>query len=108
MGGEGRGIMGDMHEWVGRQLISSISLAERGALPANEFAELLRRCVDELRLVIDSLKPLADDLNLVLANFRYHFETRLAAAGLSLEWAVGDLPRRPGLTPDVILQVMRI
>jgi signal transduction histidine kinase len=106
--GERRRIMRDMHDGLGSQLISSISLAERGALPANEFAELLRRCVDELRLVIDSLKPLADDLNIVLANFRYNFETRLAAAGLSLEWAVGDLPRHPGLTPDVILQVMRI
>lgn len=100
--------MRDMHDGLGSQLISSISLAERGVLPAHEFAELLRRCVDELRLVIDSLKPLADDLNIVLANFRYHFETRFAAAGLSLEWAVGDLPRHPGLTPDVVLQVMRI
>jgi signal transduction histidine kinase len=106
--GERRRIMRDMHDGLGSQLISSISLAECGALPAHAFAELLRRCVDELRLVIDSLKPLADDLNVVLANFRYHFETRLAAAGLSLEWAVGDLPRHPGLTPDTILQVMRI
>ena len=65
-------------------------------------------CVDELRLTIDSLKPLADDLNVVLANFRYRFEGRLAAAGLSLEWVVSDLPQHPSLTPDVILQVMRI
>jgi signal transduction histidine kinase len=33
---------------------------------------------------------------------------RLAAAGLSLEWSVEDLPRDPRLTPEVILQVMRI
>jgi signal transduction histidine kinase len=106
--GERRRIMRDMHDGLGSQLISSISLAEHGALPSHAFAELLRGCVDELRLVIDSLKPLADDLNIVLANFRYRFETRLTAAGLSLEWAVNDLPRHPGLTPDVILQVMRI
>jgi signal transduction histidine kinase len=106
--GERRRIMRDMHDGLGSQLISSISLAERGALPAREFAELLRRCIDELRLAIDSLKPLADDLNVVLANFRYRFEGRLAAAGLSLEWAVSDLPQHPTLTPDVILQVMRI
>jgi signal transduction histidine kinase len=106
--GERRRIMRDIHDGLGSQLISSISLAERGALPAHEFAELLRRCVDELRLAIDSLKPLADDLNVVLANFRYRLEGRLAAAGLRLEWAAGDLPQHPGLTPDVILQVMRI
>jgi signal transduction histidine kinase len=105
---ERRRIMRDMHDGLGSQLISSISLAERGALPSHEFAEFLHRCVDELRLVIESLKPLADDLNVVLANFRCHFEPRLAAAGLSLEWVVGDLPRHPGLTPDVILQVMRV
>jgi len=105
---ERRRIMRDMHDGLGSQLISSISLAECGALSPNEFAELLRRCVDELRLAIDSLKPLADDLNVVLANFRYRFEGRLAAAGLSLEWAVSDLPQHPSLTPDVILQVMRI
>jgi signal transduction histidine kinase len=106
--GERRRIMRDMHDGLGNQLISSISLAESGALPSHEFAELLRRCIDELRLVIDSLKPLSDDLNAVLANFRYRFENRLAAAGLTLEWDVGDVPRHPSLTPDVILQIIRI
>src|SRR5262249_37707288 len=60
------------------------------------------------RLAIDSLKPLGDDLNALLANFRYRFENRLAAAGLRLRWSIDQLPRDPKLTPETILQIMRI
>lgn len=105
---ERRRIMRDMHDGIGTQLISSISLAERGALPPREVADILRKCVDELRLAIDSLKPLGADLNAVLANFRYRFEPRLASAGPKLEWAVDELPCDSRLTPEAILQVMRI
>jgi signal transduction histidine kinase len=106
--GERRRIMRDVHDGLGSQLLSTILLAERGALPSHEMAATLRRCIDELRLVIESLKPLADDLTVVLANFRYHVEPRLAAGGLTLKWVAGDLPRHPGLSPEIILQVMRI
>jgi signal transduction histidine kinase len=105
---ERRRIMRDMHDGLGSALISSISLAERGALPPREMADILRRCVDELRLAIDSLKPLGADLNAVLANFRHRFTNRLATVDLHVEWLVEDLPHHPGLTPDAILQVMRI
>ncbi|HZP67686.1 MAG TPA: ATP-binding protein [Rudaea sp.] len=105
---ERRRIMRDMHDGLGAQLMSSISLAERGALSPGEVAELLRECVDDLRLAIDSLKPLGDDLNAMLGNFRYRFENRLAAAGLALDWSVEELPRHPALTPQVVLHIMRI
>jgi len=105
---ERRRITRDMHDGLGAQLMSSIALAERGTLSAAEVAQLLRECVDDLRLAIDSLKPLGDDLNAMLGNFRYRFETRLAAAGLTLDWAVEELPRHPALTSEVVLQIMRV
>ena len=101
-------IVRDIHDDLGTQLMSSIPLAEHGQLSSEEVATLLRDCIDALRLAIDSLKPLGDDLNAVLGNFRSRFESRLAAAGLQLEWRVAELPRDPQITPEVVLQLMRI
>ena len=101
-------IVRDIHDDLGTHLMSSIPLAERGELTSKEVAAILRECIDALRLAIDSLKPLGDDLNAVLGNFRYRFAGRLAAAGLALEWDVEDLPNDPSITPEVVLQIMRI
>jgi signal transduction histidine kinase len=101
-------IIRDIHDDLGSQLMSSIPLAEQGNLSPGEIGELLRECIDALRLGIDSLKPLGDDLNAVLGNFRYRFQGRLAAAGLKLEWLVNELPMVPTITAEVVLQIMRI
>lgn len=101
-------IMRDMHDGVGSKLIATRQLAERGALSPAELTALLDECIDDLRLMIDSLEPAEGDLLTVLGNLRYRLEDRLARQGITLDWNVSDLPAFPELTPRDILQILRI
>jgi signal transduction histidine kinase len=101
-------ILRDIHDGLGSQLISSIQLVETGALTSPAIAEVLRECVDDLRLAIDSLKPAGDDLLLVLGNFRYRMEPRLNAAGVVLDWHVAAEAHSPLLSSAQVLHTLRI
>jgi signal transduction histidine kinase len=101
-------ILRDIHDGLGSQLISSIQLVEAGTLNSPAIAAVLRECVDDLRLAIDSLKPAGDDLLLVLGNFRYRMEPRLTAAGVGLEWKIDAQARSPALTSEQVLHTLRI
>lgn len=108
MTNERQRILRDIHDGLGSQLISSIHLVEGGALEPRNVASLLRECVDDLRLAIDSLKPSGNDLLVVLGNFRYRMEPRLAHAGVRLEWSVSPEASSPVLTSEQVLHVLRI
>jgi signal transduction histidine kinase len=101
-------LMRDMHDGLGSALMSSLVLVEQGHLQAKDVAKVLRECVDDLRLVIDSLEPVGHDLVAFLATLRYRLGKRLEHSGLKLEWAVQDLPALPWLEPSYALQVLRI
>ncbi|MGH8252152.1 MAG: sensor histidine kinase [Steroidobacteraceae bacterium] len=101
-------ILRDMHDGLGSQLISSIHLVEGGTLEPAGVAMLLRECVDDLRLAIDSLKPAGNDLLVVLGNFRYRMEPRLSNAGVRLEWMVRPEARSPELSAEQVLHALRI
>lgn len=104
---ERRRLMRDMHDGIGSQLITTATAVERGVLPPREVAELLRECIADLRLVIDSLEPGHGDLSLALAGLRYRLEPRLQSAGLASRWELDALPELT-LPPTQVLQVMRI
>ena len=101
-------ILRDIHDGLGSQLISSIHLVEGGTLEPARVGALLRECVDDLRLAIDSLKPAGEDLLAVLGNFRYRMEPRLAHAGVRLDWHVAADSRSPRLGAQQILHTLRI
>ncbi len=101
-------IMSDMHDGIGGQLIATLGLVEHGQASPPQVAAALRECIDDLRLVIDSIEPVDDDLLPVLGNLRYRLEGRLRQQGIVLDWQVSELPRMPGLTPQHLLQILRI
>lgn len=101
-------IMTDMHDGVGGQLISTLSLVESGDATLPQIAAALRDCIDDLRLAIDSLEPTESDLLPVLGNLRCRIEGRLKNQGIQLDWEVQDVPELPHLTPQNVLQVLRI
>lgn len=101
-------LMRDMHDGLGSTLMSSLVLAEQGRLDGPAVAGLLRECVDDLRLVIDSLEPIGHDLVTLLASLRHRLGRRLEAAGLRIVWDVQDLPPLEWLQPPDALQVLRI
>ncbi|RYF15066.1 MAG: hypothetical protein EOO30_16015 [Comamonadaceae bacterium] len=99
-------LMRDMHDGIGSQLITTLEAVERGRSGPADVAALLRECMDDLRLMIDSLEPDERSLQIALANLRYRLEPRLRAAGVALEWDVADGMNLP--SPGAVLHVLRI
>jgi signal transduction histidine kinase len=101
-------LMRDMHDGIGSHLMSTLALSRVSSLSQHQLEETLADCIDELKLTIDSLEPVESDLLVVLGNLRYRLEPRLQAAGISLEWAVSDLPPLAYLDPENVRSVLRI
>jgi signal transduction histidine kinase len=85
-------IMQDIHDGLGSQLVSSLSMAERGQLGPAQTAELLRSCIDDLRLAIDTLAEADVNLAVTAGDLRFRMEPRMRAAGLKLRWDTAGLP----------------
>lgn len=101
-------LMRDMHDGIGSHLMSTLALARMGTLTQHDMQEVLADCIDELKITIDSLEPVESDLLVVLGNLRYRLEPRLKTAGISLEWAVSDLPPLAYLDPENTRSILRI
>lgn len=101
-------LMADMHDGLGSSLLSALVAVEQGNMNQEQVTDVLRECVDDLRLVIDSLEPVGHDLVSLLATMRYRLGKRLQISGLKLEWDVHDLPALPWLEPPDALHVLRL
>ena len=101
-------LMRDMHDGVGGQLITALAALEGGRTAPAAVAQIVRECIDDLRLVIDSMEPIDDDLLALLGSLRYRLEPRLKAAGVRLVWQVRELPPLPNLTPRNVLHILRV
>ncbi|MDM4766291.1 sensor histidine kinase [Pelomonas sp. SE-A7] len=101
-------LMQDMHDGLGSSLLSAMVAVEQGSMDQDKVVEVLRECVDDLRLVIDSLEPVGHDLVSLLATMRYRLGKRLQTGGLQLDWDVQDLPPLDWLEPPDALHVLRL
>ena len=52
---------------------------------------VLKGCIDDLKLVIDSLEPVDDNLLLLLAKLRFRLGPRLESTGIKLLWQVENI-----------------
>lgn len=101
-------VMQDMHDGLGSALSSSLVMLERGELDVAQAAVVMRECIDDLRLVVDSLEPTAQDLSTLLGMLRYRLQHRIAAAGVQLRWSMADLPPLHWLEPSLALDLLRL
>lgn len=101
-------IMQDMHDGLGSQLVSSLALSERGALDATQTSALLRECIDDLRLAIDSLAAGDDSFAAMAGNLRFRMEPRMRAAGIAMKWDSLRLADSPTPAPVQTLPLLRI
>ncbi|HEU0204194.1 MAG TPA: sensor histidine kinase [Burkholderiaceae bacterium] len=101
-------IMQDMHDGLGSQLLSSLMLVERKGVSQEQVVQILRECMDDMRLAIDAMA--AEDAGLLsaLGNLRFRMEPRLRAAGLELAWTARGLPEEIDIHPDAVLPILRI
>ncbi len=108
LGQERQRMTQDMHDGLGSSLIAALHSVERGKLNENDIVDVLRGCIDDLKLAIDSMEEVEADLLLLLATLRFRLAPRLESAGLQLHWHVGDVPNLPWLTPSSSLHILRI
>jgi signal transduction histidine kinase len=101
-------LMQDMHDGLGSSLISAIRSVERGNISDERVSQILKDCLDDLKLTIDSMEPVEADLLLLLATLRFRLEPRLEGTGVSLVWEVRDLPALDWLNPSSALHILRI
>lgn len=98
-------LMQDMHDGLGSSLMGALKAVEHGQ--QQDLAQVLRECIEDLKLAIDSLEPVQADL-LLLATLRFRLGTRLQQAGVTMQWDVQDVPPLPWLDPRSALHILRI
>jgi signal transduction histidine kinase len=101
-------LMQDMHDGLGSSLISAIRMADRGGMSDAQVTQLLKDCLDDLKLTIDSMEPIDADLLLLLATLRFRLEPRLEGTGIALVWEVREVPPLVWLDPSSALHILRI
>lgn len=105
---ERRRLMQDMHDGLGSSLISAIRSVERGDTSGLDVSRILKSCLDDLKLTIDSMEPVEADLLLLLATLRFRLEPRLEGTGIALLWEIQKLPMLSWLNPSSALHILRI
>ncbi|WP_435485844.1 ATP-binding protein [Variovorax sp. GB1R11] len=108
LGAERRRLMQDMHDGLGSSLISAIRSVEQGVMNDAEVSGVLKGCMDDLKLAIDSMESLDADLLLLLATLRFRLAPRIESAGVALRWEVQPVPALPWLDPSSALHILRI
>ncbi len=106
---ERRRLTRDMHDGLGSQLVQALQLVRRVDRPVDPatMAIMLSHALDELRLTLDSLEPMAGDLPAVLGTLRQRIEPGLLASGVVLDWQVQPVPKVAGLEAQGVMHLFR-
>ncbi|MBE2250627.1 MAG: hypothetical protein IAE78_13910 [Myxococcus sp.] len=100
-------LLGDMHDGVGSQLLGLIAQARAGKLGGEQLVSGLEGCLDDVRLIVNSLDPVDRPLETALGELRAREAPRCEAAGVELSWSC-ELGRLPSWPPGSTLQVLRV
>lgn len=100
---ERRRLLEDLHDGFASQLALARLQLREGDLSLTEAEKLLGTCLDDLRLVVETLGQTEQNLNTALADLRH----RLEGALRGVRWNV-QLEACPHLDPRVVLQILRI
>ncbi|WP_412553559.1 sensor histidine kinase [Shimia sp. MIT1388] len=99
-------LMQDMHDGVGGRIMSAISLLEQEEIGVKGARDELRTCMEDVRLIVESLDNDAGDLNAALADFRFQAAPRLQRQGIIMRWQVEAL--NTDVPPEHVLHILRI
>lgn len=99
-------ILDDVHDGVGSQLLGLIVRSRSKNLPEPELLAGLESCLDDLRLIVDSLEPLDQSFDLALAALRARVQARCEAGNIELTWA-SAVELGSQLSPERSLHVLR-
>jgi signal transduction histidine kinase len=79
-------LMREMHDGVGSSLISALRMVERARTPV-DVVQLLKECIDDLKISIDSFDSADADLLALLGALRFRPGPRLSGARRALRLA---------------------
>jgi signal transduction histidine kinase len=100
-------LLREMHDGLGAQLMTALRGVERGAMPREMVVQALQDSLDDLRLLMDST-DLGRTLSGALVAWRGRWSPRLSALGIAMAWTLEDGLDSVTLSPDAVLQIMRI
>jgi signal transduction histidine kinase len=99
-------ILDDMHDGVGSHVLGLLVQSRAGTLHEADLVAGLESCLDDLRLIVDSLDPQHASLSMALGALRARVAPRCEGLGVTLTWDVDpELTER--FTPAAGMQVMR-
>ena len=101
-------IMREMHDGLGGQLVSLLSMVQRGQAKPEEITEVLRCALDDMRFMLDSMEPGEEGLAGMLEKFRVRIEPVLRRNGLTLGWRIDDACALERIGPTESLHCLRI
>ncbi|MDX2014032.1 MAG: ATP-binding protein [Myxococcaceae bacterium] len=79
-------ILRDMHDGVGGHLMGLLARVRRNTLAGKELVQALEACLDDVRLIVDSLDPTERHLEVALGELRARTQRHCEAAGVQLSW----------------------
>ena len=101
-------LMQDLHDGLGSSLRTALWSVEKGNIGEQAVANVLKSCIDDMKLAIDSIEPVQTDLLLLLATLRFRLDPRLENTGIDMHWDVIDVPALVWLDPKSALHILRI
>jgi signal transduction histidine kinase len=104
-------ILREMHDGIGNYLTIALRAAARSVPDMKLLNGVLKTCMLDLRLMIDSLGESdsgADTVATVLGNLRYRMEPVLKSEGIELIWEVQEVEIMTPLTSRNVLNLTRI
>ncbi|MDQ6976180.1 MAG: 7TM diverse intracellular signaling domain-containing protein [Mariprofundaceae bacterium] len=100
-------ILQELHDGMGGQLISAITLVDKGQ-DKLALKQILQDALLDLRMVIDSLDEDTRDLSSLLGMLRMRLTPQLKAHGVQLLWDVNPAVKTEGLSYEASLNTLRI
>jgi signal transduction histidine kinase len=85
-------ILGDMHDGVGSQLLGLMIQVRAKRIDDERLLRGLGDCLDDLKLIVDSLDPAERPFAVAIAELRTRMEPRCDAVGVELNWSIDDEP----------------
>lgn len=103
-------IMKDIHDGIGGQLMASLSLIEKEekSKVRENIHSILSDCLDDFRLIINSLNIHANTLSILLADYKYSLSKKVENLDIEIDWTMGDFAESIVLAPQQGLHLLRI
>ena len=104
---EREGLLQDIHDGFGSQLVIAKMMVEQNKLSQKSLVQLLQESIADLYLVVDTLGSSANSLSNALVDFRFRTERRLVGAKLQVHWDF-QVEQAPEISQKMILQILRL